>query len=101
MRGMIKWKPFNSLLNKNDIQEILKKKALIQRPIIMEDKIIEINNTLIESINNNLKVEITYFNKGLLNKQIGIIEKINKIDKYILINKKRIYFKNLININFL
>ncbi len=101
MRGMIKWKPFNSLLNKNDIQEIIKKKTLIQKPIIMEDKIIEINNTLIESINNNSKVEITYFNKGLLNKQIGIIEKINKIEKYILINKKRIYFKNLININLL
>ena len=101
MRGMIKWKPFNSLLNKNDIQEIIKKKTLIQKPSIMEDKIIEINNTLIESINNNSKVEITYFNKGLLNKQIGIIEKINKIEKYILINKKRIYFKNLFNINLL
>ena len=56
MRGMIKWKPFNSLLNKNDIQEIIKKKTLIQKPIIMEDKILEINNTLIESINNNSNV---------------------------------------------
>ena len=43
MRGMIKWKPFNSLLKENDILEIEKNKTLITKPVIMEDKINSIN----------------------------------------------------------
>ena len=50
MRGMIKWKPFNTLLNNKDINEIIKTRNLAQKPIIMEDRIIEINNDLNEAL---------------------------------------------------
>lgn len=101
MRGMIKWKPFNTLINGRDIKEIEKTKLLIKKPIIMEDRINKINAYLIEAINNNLNVEIKHFNKGILNSDIGKINKINKNEKYILINNIRIYFKNIINVNIL
>lgn len=98
MRGMIKWKPFNTLLKERDIIEIEKKKSLIEKPIIMIDRINYINDTLIEAIKYNLDVKIEYFSHGMLKNTIGKIEKTNTQEKYILINKTRIYFKNLINI---
>lgn len=100
-RGMIKWKPFNTLLKENDILELEKKKNLITKPIIMTDRINYINETLIEATTYNLEVQIEYFSKGILKRITGIIEKTNTIEKYILINKTRIYFKNLINIKIL
>ncbi len=101
MRGMIKWKPFNSLLNSKDIKEIINKRNLIQKPNIMEDQINKINFILLESINKNLTIQIKYFHLGTLKNITGKLENINQIEKYILINKTRIYFKDLINIEIL
>lgn len=96
MRGIIKWKPFNTLLNNKDINEIIKARNLAQKPIIMEDRIIEINNDLNEALKNNKTLKIKYFNKGESKTTTGNIQNINTIEKYILINNIRIYFKNLI-----
>lgn len=98
MRGMIKWKPFNTLLTSESIKEIQEEKYKIETPEIMEDKIIEINEILISSINNDLNIEINYWNLGMLKKVNGKIQKINTNEKYILINKTRIYFKYIINV---
>ena len=96
MRGMIKWKPFNTLLNNKDINEIIKTRNLVKKPIIAEDRIIEINNDLNEALNNNKTLKIKYFNEGELKTITGNIQNINTKEKYILINNIRIYFKNLI-----
>lgn len=101
MRGMIKWKPFSTLLTSKDIKEISNARTLPKKPILMEDKIIELENIIKKSISNNLEIEIKYWSINTLKLIIGRIEKINKLEKYILINKTRIYFKNIININIL
>ena len=98
MRGMIKWKPFNALLNNRDINDILKKRNMITKPIIMEDRIIEIDNLLKIAINENKIIKIKYFDKGKLKYISGNIRNINLIEKYILISSTRIYFKNLIKV---
>ena len=101
MRGMIKWKPFNTLLKESDIIEIEQKKQLINKPTLMTDRINYINETLIEALKNNLNTNIEYFSHGMLKTTNGKIDKLNTLEKYILINKTRIYFKNLINIKIL
>lgn len=98
MRGMIKWNPFNTLLNSKDLNNILEKRNITNKPIIMEDRTIEINNIIIDSLNNLKKIKLYSFNKGILKNTIGFINKINPIEKYILINNKRIYFKDIIKI---
>lgn len=98
MRGMIKWKPFNTLLNNRDINDILKKRNMITKPIIMEDRIIEIDNLLKIATNQNKAIKIKYFDKGELKYINGNIRNINTIEKYILISSTRIYFKNLIKV---
>lgn len=99
MRGMIKWKPFNTLLNNRDINEIIMIRNKVEKPIIMEDRINEIDNLLKVAINENKEIKVKYFDKGELKYINGNIRKINTIEKYILINSIRIYFKNLIKVD--
>ena len=62
-RKMVKWKPFNTLLKYKDILDIERNRNLIDKPVIMEDRIIKIDNILrqenIDFIDNkNTKKEI-------------------------------------------
>lgn len=99
MRGMIKWKPFNTLLNNRDINEVIMIRNKVEKPIIMEDRISEIDNLLKVAIKENKEIKVKYFDKGELKYINGNIRNINTIEKYILINSIRIYFKNLIKVD--
>lgn len=99
MRRMIKWKPFNTLLNNRDINEIIMIRNKVEKPIIMEDRISEIDNLLKVAIKENKEIKVKYFDKGELKYINGNIRNINTIEKYILINSIRIYFKNLIKVD--
>ena len=92
-RKMVKWKPFNTLLKYKDILDIERNRNLIDKPVIMEDRITKIDNILKDAL-----VKVKYFNKGILFYITGNIKKVNEIEKYILINNTRIYYKNLIDI---
>ena len=96
-RKMVKWKPFNTLLKYKDILDIERNRNLIDKPVIMEDRIIKIDNIL-KDANENTLVKDKYFNKGILFYITGNIKNVNEIEKYILINNTRIYYKNLIDI---
>lgn len=96
-RKMVKWKPFNTLLKYKDILDIERNRSLIDKPVIMEDRIIKIDN-LLKDVNENTLVKVKYFNKGVLFYITGNIKNVNEIEKYILINNTRIYYKNLIDI---
>ena len=96
-RKMVKWKPFNTLLKYKDILDIERNRSLIDKPIIMEDRIVKIDNIL-KDVNENTLVKVKYFNKGMLLNITGNIKSVNVIEKYILINNTRIYYKNLIDI---
>lgn len=96
-RKMIKWKPFNTLLKYKDILEIEKKRQLVDKPVIMEDRIYEINDVL-KSVNSSTLVRVKYFNKGMLLYKEGYVSEIDTIEKYILIDRFRIYFRELIKI---
>ena len=96
-RKMVKWKPFNTLLKYKDILDIERNRNLIDKPVIMEDRIIKIDNIL-KNVNENTLVKVKYFNKGILFYITGNIKNVNEIEKYILINNTRIYYKNLIDI---
>ena len=68
-RKMIKWKPFNTLLKYKDILEIDKNRQLVDKPVIMEDRIYEINDVL-KSVNSSLIKECYYIKKDMLVKLI-------------------------------
>ena len=55
-RKMIKWKPFNTLLKYKDILDIERNRSLIDKPVIMEDRIIKIDNIL-KDVNEKIEEE--------------------------------------------
>ena len=75
-RKMIKWKPINTLLKYKDILDIERNRSLIDKPVIMEDRIIKIDNIL-KDVNENTLVKVKYFNKGVLFYITGNIKKVN------------------------
>ncbi len=98
MRGMVKWQPFNSILDSSTLYSIEKSRNAIKKPSISKDRIIEIDFTLKEAIRDNSEVDIKYFSYSSLKYISGLIEKVNTYEKYILVNKTRIYFKDIINL---
>ena len=98
MRGMVKWQPFNSILNYSDFDDILKSRNKITKPIISKDRIIEIDYTIKEAIRDNLEISVKYFKYSSLKYIDGFINKVDTNEKYILVNNTRIYFKDIINL---
>ena len=97
MRKMIKWKPFYAIPGQEKIiRDILKEKEKIEKPIILNEE--EIDLALKESLKENKEITIKYFNHGFIQTNTGKISKINLIEKYLKINNKRIYFKNILKI---
>lgn len=98
MRGMVKWQPFNSILNYSDFDDIISSRNKVSKPIISKDRIIEIDFNIKEALRNNDEVEIKYFKFNSLKYIYGYIEKVNIQEKYILVSNTRIYFKDIINL---
>ena len=94
-RGIIKWRPFNSLGNTSKmILASNKQKTRISMPILSEDQVYEINDKIKCSLNN--LVNIKYYQNGYLYEINGTIKKIDAINKYLYINNKRIYFRFIV-----
>lgn len=92
-RGMIKWAPFNSIINnKAVIKEINNTKSKIIKPILLEEELLNIENTIITAKELGLSVTITYFYAGKLKDLTGYITKLNQIKKEITINHQVISF---------
>ena len=72
-RGMIKWMPFNSVINsKILINSIEKEKSKIPKPILSEEQIIQIENNILESMINKVPLIFTIYQAGFI-KQIKAI----------------------------
>lgn len=87
-RGMIKWQPFSAVASGTYmINNVLKEKNKIKKPILSEDQKIELQNKMVDSYNNQEKIIVKYFRDGRLYTLEG---KITEID----INKHRISINN-------
>lgn len=97
LRKMIKWKPFYALPGQeNIIKELLNEKEKQERPTILNSEEVDFN--LRNALENNSSVNIKYFDYGFIKNIVGKISSVDKINKYLVINGKRIYFKNILRI---
>ena len=99
-RGMKKWQPFNALEHYDEYLDIIyhekEKKA---KPILSEEQINDINYAL--NIYNHDEVSIQYYKQGEILEITGIISKIDSQNQVLTINKSKIFFSNLLKIEFL
>lgn len=100
-RGIIKWQPFNSCMEPNKIiKSITNEKNRYTLPIFSEDQIEIINQKIIDAYNLQLIVNIKYYFNGKIYKTNGKIDYLNIQDKRIIINKKSLYIKQILNVDF-
>lgn len=100
-RGIIKWQPFNSCINSNEIiNDIKNKKDRKEFPILSEDQTLIIEQTINDAFILKIKVNIEYFFDGKINNICGIIKFINFSQKYLYIENRNIYFKQILKINY-
>ncbi len=97
-RKMIKWQPFDSVMHtKKIVNELSYKKEKIETPILSADQYEEIEFNIKYAIDNNIMVEIKYFNNGNILIFTGNIKKIDKIKtKIIFSNYFSLYFSQII-----
>lgn len=99
-RGMKKWVAFKALVEQTTaLSKMTLNKRKIDKPLISNERAEKINSIL--SNYQNEEVILTYYEDGVLYEIKSEILKINPLEKYILIsNRKRIDFKNIINLDF-
>lgn len=86
-RGIIKWLPFDALTGyKNAIQKLKEKREKKDEPILSEDQIETLNNTLNNAVANKKNVRVYYFKQGLIYYLVGQIKKVDYLYKKIKID---------------
>ncbi|MBO5475882.1 MAG: YolD-like family protein [Bacilli bacterium] len=99
-RGMVKWAPFNSVINGKEVLEEIKfEKSKVTKPILSEEQIRELEEKIIETYSGNILISIYFYKNGRIDILSGRITKLDPVNKIIIIdNKAKIYFNNIINI---
>ncbi len=99
-RKMIKWQPFNSLMNsKQVVKEIIQDKGKIAMPILSDDQLSILEEKIILAYESGMKVNITYYKNGylyLINTNIKSIDKTNR--KVFIKNNQYLYFNTIVDI---
>ena len=99
-RGIIKWRPFNSVINtKEMLNECVNKTNTITMPILSEDQITLLENKIIFSYYSKKIVTVKYYRNGKIYNITGIIKKIDSITHTINLNNTTILFKQIITIH--
>lgn len=100
-RGMVKWQPFNAVVNGNFmINQVLEEKNKIKMPILSDDQKLEIQEKLFEALNNKENIKIKFFKEGKVYLKEGIIEHINEFKRNLVMNDNFVvFFSQIIEIS--
>ena len=96
-RGMMKWAPYQSLVDQaTSLALMRKRKNRIPKPSISSDQAAEINEILVNYQGES--VSATYWFDGSLFEAHGTIRRIDTLFAYLLLEDTKIEFRNLIRL---
>ena len=98
-RGMIKWMPFNSVINsKFLVNSIEKEKAKIAKPTLSDEQTHEIENNILESMINKIPLTFKIYQAGFVKEINATVINIDPVMKKIYLdNHKYLYFREIIS----
>ncbi|MDK9857689.1 YolD-like family protein [Staphylococcus equorum] len=77
-RGMVKWAPFATIPEQHErLKEYIQDQNKIDKPILDDDQLNELNNTLIFKMYNDPSIELRYFENGYIKTKVGYIHKVD------------------------
>lgn len=100
-RGIIKWQPFDALSGfSSEIAQMKYERGKISQPILLADKIEDLNYIIINAFKNNLEIEIKFFIDGYIKNIYGHIKKVDTNFRLLILdNKYEIPFHIIIDIS--
>lgn len=94
-----KWQPFDALEGfQTAIRQVDSEKAKVPKPILFPDELEELNNQLINVFENQTAIKIIYYHNGYYKELEGIVNKIDAIQKEIIIDNQRLKIDAIIKI---
>lgn len=97
-RGMKKWNPFKALQGQFElIDQIQKEKGKEEKPILSLDKLNELNETISQADVGDVYL-ITYYENGFILKEQMVLVKVDLISKLIIFEDKKLYIKDILDI---
>ncbi|WP_336832806.1 YolD-like family protein [Staphylococcus pseudoxylosus] len=76
-RGMVKWQAFKTLPEQYEqLEQYIQDQNKIEKPILDDDQLNELNNTLIFKMYNDPSIELRYFENGYIKTKVGYIHKV-------------------------
>lgn len=99
-RGIIKWLPFDGLVGFHDLIKDLKYRlGKKDKPQLSEDQLTEMDYTLKTAIRDQIEVHITYYEDGYLKESIGLIKKVDEINReLILLSASKYKLDDILNL---
>ncbi|WP_025725233.1 YolD-like family protein [Acholeplasma granularum] len=99
-RGIIKWAPFDALNGFHEaISNYKYQKNKIEKPILLEDKLEQMDMILKDAVLEYKEIEIKYYEDGYIKNIFGFIRKLDIIYKNIILdNGIKILLENITNI---
>ncbi|MCH4401701.1 YolD-like family protein [Staphylococcus haemolyticus] len=86
-RGMIKWNAFKSIPEQYErLANYAKNQDKIDKPILSDDQLDELNHILNQKLHDNSLCEMLYYNDGYIDRVVGYIDRINVQEKYIQVS---------------
>lgn len=100
-RGIIKWSPFDGLAGFNDMfTELRNRLTRMDKPILLDDRLEELDLALQNASENNQQVLIEYYYDGHVRYTEGTILKIDRIHHRILMDTKQtLVIEDILNIH--
>ena len=98
-RGIIKWRPFDSVMSSNKvIKELLKERSKIKKPILSDEQENILEQKLIIAFYTNSTIKVSYFNNGMINDFEDQIKKIDSTYHKIYFHHHILLFEQIIEI---
>ena len=96
-----KWNPFNAVAPGGMmVKDIMSEKEKIEKPILSEDQMMNLQEKIVESYNNQEFIKIKYFNGGRMYFTEGIIVKIDADAHKIVLNSGfAVFFSQIVEIS--
>lgn len=94
-----KWQPFDALEGfQKAIRQVESEKSKVSKPILFPDELEKLNNQLIAAFENQTIIKIIYYYNGYFKEIEGVVNKIDDIQKEIIIDSQRLKFDLIIKI---
>lgn len=94
-RGMVKWEPFRSITEQwTGLHNVMEDLNKIEKPVLSDDQLEEINQVLAEALQNKKEVYLTYYKNGQCITETCKIHMINLHNKNLYYIDDVFEFKN-------